>query len=64
MRTYSVLAINNESVEFQADGVDVQYGALLFYKYGEKTEEEKYPDPITIMVFAPGTWTLVTLDDE
>jgi hypothetical protein len=64
MKKYSVLLITNDEVPLEADGVSIDAGSAVFYKDGIKTEEEKYPDSITIMVFAAGTWTLITLENE
>jgi hypothetical protein len=63
MREYEVLLITNDKLTVYADEVDIVHGALRFYKNGIKTEEEKYPDDITLMILSAGTWTLVTLEE-
>ena len=62
MTKYSVLLVTNDEVPVDADGVYVSDGALVFFKDGVKTEADRLPDTTTVMIFAAGTWTLVTTE--
>jgi len=64
VRKYQIVLITNDKVDITADGFEIDYGCVVFYKYVASTPEEKYPDNINIMSIAAGTWTLVIVINE
>lgn len=64
MNKYTVLLVTKDEVDVKADNFVIDYGSVIFFKHGVPTTEEKYPEDINVMAFAPGTWTLVILEGK